>query len=102
RDKARQGAVANVLTLLRDGAVGFIDWLGRCSRSQFLQAIQRARGKARVSLVKVIEKAGKKDWKAAAWHLSHVWPNEYSEQTRVDVGLLGGIVLLPAKEKGAE
>src|SRR5436190_8319229 len=28
RDKPRQGGVANTLKLLRNGAVGFIDWLG--------------------------------------------------------------------------
>jgi hypothetical protein len=28
RDKPRQGVVANTLNLFRDGAVGFIDWLG--------------------------------------------------------------------------
>jgi hypothetical protein len=28
RDKPRQGAVANTLKLLRNGDVGFIDWLG--------------------------------------------------------------------------
>ena len=28
RDKPRQGAVAITLNLFRNGAVGFIDWLG--------------------------------------------------------------------------
>ena len=28
RDKPRQGVVANMLSLFRGGAVGFIDWLG--------------------------------------------------------------------------
>jgi len=28
RDKPRQGVVANTLKLYRNGAVGFIDWLG--------------------------------------------------------------------------
>ena len=27
RDKSRQGVVANILNLFRNGAVGFIDWL---------------------------------------------------------------------------
>ncbi len=29
RDKPRQGAVANTLNLFRQGAVGFIEWLGQ-------------------------------------------------------------------------
>ena len=28
RDKPRQGVVASTLNLFRNGAVGFIDWLG--------------------------------------------------------------------------
>jgi hypothetical protein len=69
-------------------------------RPHFLQATMRARGKARASLVKVIADAAKKDWRAAGWLLSHCWPAEYSEQMRAEVGLIGGVILLPAKESG--
>jgi len=36
RDKPRQGVVAITLRLLRNGAVGFIDWLGGGSREHFV------------------------------------------------------------------
>jgi hypothetical protein len=75
----------------------YYDWCEQ--KPQFLQAIQRARGKARIAHVKGITAAGKTDWRARAWLLSHIWPAEYSEQTRHEVGLLGGIILMPAKEQ---
>jgi hypothetical protein len=68
----------------------------------FLAVTSRARGKARAKLVKVLTDASKIDWRAAGWLLSHCWPGEYTEQMRHEVGLLGGIVLLPAKKEGAE
>ena len=74
----------------------YYDWCEQ--REQFLQATSRARGKARVKLVKVLTDASKIDWRAAGWLLSHCWPAEYGEQTRHEVGLLGGIILMPAKE----
>ena len=72
------------------------------SKPDFLDATSRARGKARAKLVKVLTDASKVDWRAAGWLLSHCWPAEYTEQIRHEVGLLGGIVLLPAKTEGAE
>lgn len=76
----------------------YYDW---CElRPQFLQATSRARGKARVKLVKVITDASKTDWKAAAWKLSHIWPNEYSETSRLNIDARHvGVILLPQKEE---
>ena len=72
-------------------------------KPDFLDATSRARGKARIKLVKVMTDASKIDWRAAGWLLSHCWPAEYSELVRQEVGLLGGIVLIPAKStEGAE
>jgi hypothetical protein len=68
----------------------------------FLGATSRARGKARVKLVKVLTDASKLDWRAAGWLLSRCWPNEFSEIVRGEVAMAGGIILLPAKEQGAE
>jgi hypothetical protein len=69
---------------------------------QFLQATSRARGKARIRHVKTLTDAAKTDWRASAWLLSHCWPNEYSELVRNEVGVLGGIVLIPSKSEGPE
>ena len=38
RDKPTQGVVVNTLKLQRDGAVGFIDWLGLTLPRQELQS----------------------------------------------------------------
>jgi hypothetical protein len=78
----------------------FHNW---CERDiDFLAATMRARGKARVRHVQTLTKAAKTDWRAAAWMLSHIWPQEFSELVRNEVGLLGGIVLLPRKNEGDE
>jgi hypothetical protein len=82
------------------GEKTYYDWCE--ARPQFALATSRARGKARAKLVKVLTDASKIDWRAAGWLLSHCWPGEYTEQMRHEVGLLGGIVLLPAKTEGNE
>jgi hypothetical protein len=72
------------------------------NNSHFFQATSRARGKARLRHVKVLTEAAKTDWRASAWLLSHCWPQEYSEMVRNEVGLLGGIVLIPSRQSGPE
>ena len=68
-------------------------------RPEFLERTSRARGKARVKLVKVITDASKIDWKAAGWMLSHCWPNEYSESAKLNIDARHvGVILLPQKE----
>jgi hypothetical protein len=75
----------------------YYDWCER--HEQFQQATSRARGKARVALVKIINDAAKTDWRAAAWKLSHIWPNEYSETSRLAIDARHvGVILLPQKE----
>ena len=69
---------------------------------QFLRATSRARGEARKKLVKVLVDASKLDWRAAAFLLSHCWPREFSELQRQEIGVVGGVVLVPQKQDGAE
>jgi hypothetical protein len=79
------------------GEKTFYDWCEQ--RPQFAQATNRARGKARIAHVKAITEAGKTDWRARAWLLSHVWPLEYSETNRMEIdGRHVGVILLPQKE----
>ena len=55
----------------------YFEWCER--HPHFAQATSRARGKARVKLVKVLVDASALDWKSAAWLLSHCWPEDFSE-----------------------
>ena len=50
---------------------------GRAPYREFVEDTTRARGQARVSLVKKITLSN--DWRAHAWLLSHCWPEEFSE-----------------------
>src|SRR5207302_10626582 len=86
----------------RDESVDY-DWIrkgeeGQKPYVQFAKKTMRARGKAKQRLVKTIVSQAPKDWKAAAWILSHCWPQEFSELVRNEVGLLGGVIVVPAKE----
>ena len=90
----------------RDESV-YYDWVnkgeqGQKPYAQFAKKTSRAKGKAKQRLVKTIVRQAPKDWKAAAWILSHQWPQEFSEIVRNEVGLLGGVVLIPSKSEGAE
>jgi hypothetical protein len=68
-------------------------------KPDFFVATSRARGKARVKLVKVLADASKIDWRAAGWLLSHCWPEEYSETSRLNIDARHvGVILLPQKE----
>jgi hypothetical protein len=85
----------------------YYDWIqkgeqGQKPYAEFAKRTSRARGKAKQRLVKTIVSQAPKDWKAAAWILSHCWPQEFSELVRNEVGLLGGIVLIPSKASGPE
>jgi hypothetical protein len=50
---------------------------GRAWYREFVEETTRARGQARVSLLKKITLSN--DWRAHAWLLSHCWPEEFSE-----------------------
>jgi hypothetical protein len=78
----------------------YYDW--REKNKQFSEATSRARGDARIKLVKVLTDASKIDWRAAGWLLSHCWPAEFSEMSRSEVALAGRIIFIPAKAEGDE
>jgi hypothetical protein len=89
----------------RDESV-YYDWINKGEQGQkpsadFAKKTSRARGKAKQRLVKTIVHQAPQDWRAAAWVLSHCWPQEFSEIVRNEVGLLGGVILMPAKEDKA-
>ena len=48
--------------------------------AEFLDATTHARGKAKLTLQRVIDAAAEKDWRAAAWRLTHGWPEEFSDR----------------------
>jgi hypothetical protein len=49
---------------------------------QFLQATSRARGEARIKLVKVIVDASALEWRSAAWFLERGFRYEYGKAWR--------------------
>ncbi len=63
-------------------------WIGKgeadpaSAYAHFLHATVRARGQARAVLVRKIKASD--DWRALAWLLSHVWPDEFSESRAQD------------------
>jgi len=57
---------------------------GRAPYREFVESTRRARGQARVSLLRKI--ALLNDWRAHAWLLSHCWPEEFSESRILQPG----------------
>jgi hypothetical protein len=50
--------------------------------SDFVQALDQAVAAAKVALISSVHKSGKKQWRAAAWMLSHRYPDEYGALPR--------------------
>ena len=50
--------------------------------AEFLDATTRARAKAKLMLLRIIDRAAENgDWRAAAWRLTHGgWPQEFSDR----------------------
>ena len=48
--------------------------------AEFLDKTTHARGRAKLKLQRVIDAAAEKDWRAAAWRLTHGWPEEFSDR----------------------
>ena len=49
--------------------------------AEFLDATTRARAKAKLTLLHIIDRAAENgDWRAASWRLTHGWPEEFSER----------------------
>ena len=100
-------SIKTTMELLGLGESTFHDWVQRGEQGEknYVEFVRRttcARGKAKQRLVKTIVRQAPDDWKAAAWLLSHCWPQEFSELVRNEVGMLAGIVYLPQKAQGPE
>jgi hypothetical protein len=50
----------------------------------FVQAVEKARGRAMVQATKEVRLAGRKDWRASAWYLARVAPDLFGERIEVD------------------
>ena len=49
--------------------------------SEFSEAVTRARAGAKAKLLRIIDRAAENnDWRAAAWRLTHGWPEEFSDR----------------------
>jgi hypothetical protein len=89
--------IAAVCDIQGISTVTYHDWCDK--HPNFLAATSRARGKARLRHVKVLTDAAKTDWRASAWLLSHCWPQEYSENTTMQIdSRFCGVLVLPEKE----
>ena len=105
---AAGNSIKTTMELIGHDETVYYDWVNKGEDGekriyvQFARKTSRARGKAKQQLVKTIVKQAPNDRKAAAWILSHCWPQEFSEVIRNEVGLLGGIVLIPSKSEGSE
>lgn len=68
----------------------FHNWMERGGREktgpyfQFFQSATRARARAKQRYTKLITRAATRDWKAAAWLLERMFPQEYGRSTRED------------------
>jgi len=51
----------------------------------FLLAYERAEAVAEVRLVQAITSASALDWRAAAWMLTHRWPDRWSEKRTIKI-----------------
>lgn len=68
----------------------------RCERDPaFRAAFEEARHTAKDTLVERIFDASENDWKAAAWMLARVWPDEFGE--RKEVKHSGNVGIQPAQ-----
>ena len=56
--------------------------------AQFSQAITRARAEGKRELVRLVAKAAKEDWRAAAFLLERSWPEEYGRRAPEEVEVL--------------
>jgi len=66
----------------------YFEWAER--HPHFAQATTRARGKARVKLVKVLVDASALDWRSAAWLLERGFRDEYGKAWRDEPDLQPG------------
>ena len=54
---------------------------GEAPYLEFSEAVTRARARAKLALLRIIDRAAENgDWRAASWRLTHGWPEEFSER----------------------
>lgn len=56
----------------------------------FRDALAKARATAQVNLVDTLQRAAKTDWRAAAWLLERLFPEQFSNRERVDLSVNKG------------
>ena len=67
---------------------------------EFSDAIEVERVALRIASLEQIEKASRlpENWKAAAWMLERLWPDEYGRSNRIELtGKSGGAILVASK-----
>ena len=52
---------------------------------EFVKAVEKAKAVAISKSVETILTASKKDWKAAAWYLERIAPNEFSKKDNINI-----------------
>jgi len=57
------------------------------------EEVIRANGYCKVKLIRQISEASKTDWRAGAWLLSHLYPDEYGDKKKYPKRLR--IILMP-------
>jgi len=66
----------------------FYDWMR--DKAHFAQFINAREGEGQATLLALIQRAAKEDWRAAAWILEHRWPEEWAK-SRIDIHHSGSL-----------
>jgi hypothetical protein len=78
--------IATICELVGIAPSTFHAWMNRAAAgeapySEFSEAVMHARAKAKLTLLRIIDRAAENgDWRASAWRLTHGWPEEFSER----------------------
>lgn len=76
-------------------------WLKRGSKEKkgiyrdFLDAVKQAQARVEQRLILRIDEASKKDWKASAWRLEHMFPKRYRDKRHLEITGKGGASMVP-------
>jgi hypothetical protein len=87
--------IASACAVSGIGTTTYHSWIGRgeageAGFAEFAVSCGRARAKAKQKLTDIILKAAPDDWKAAAWLLEKLYPNEYGKAWRGEPDLQPG------------
>lgn len=64
------------------GESTFYDW--KKEKPEFVEALKKAELKCKQRNIQVIQKAGKKNWTAAAWWLERKYPEQFAVRQKID------------------